>query len=177
VKKTNGLWKFNRTCQSRIGHIRAQHQLNEQRSFYQEQTSINRAIGNFNEEVARRAGLEAVDGIALMTRRMIGKQRAAFAGSGVSGDSPMMIVGETITMGSKQAQEAYFNSEVEAVNIRYKTYSAVSQSENAASSAKHQALQNTIGMAKQLLSLGEIGQYQKSTGVAPNFNIFKYWQK
>jgi len=148
----------------------------DQQSFYEEQSALNRQIGAFNAEVAMRTGIESVDAIAQMTRRLVGQQRASFAGRGISMDgSPMMILGETITMGSKKAQEAYFNAEVQATNARYNMLSAVSKADNLASQASYRSLSNTIDMAKQLMSLSNIGEYQKSTGVAPNFNIFKFW--
>jgi hypothetical protein len=158
-----------------FGAFKARQQSQQQQSFYNEQASINRALGAFNAEVALRTGEETVEGIALMTRKLLGQQRAAFAGRGISLEgSPMMLLGETITMGSKQAQQAYFNSEVQAVNARYNAITSVSKNENAADFAKFNALTNTINMAKQLMSLNTIDQYQKSTGVSPNFNIFKW---
>jgi hypothetical protein len=158
-----------------FGTFKARQQSLQQQSFYNEQASVNRALGAFNAEVALRTGEETVEGIALMTRRLLGQQRAAFAGRGISLEgSPMMLLGETITMGAKQAQQAYFNSEVQAVNARHNAVTAVAKNENAADFAKFNALTNTIGMAKQLTSLSTIAQYQKSTGVAPSFNLFKW---
>jgi hypothetical protein len=158
-----------------FGAFKAAQQSRRQQSFYEEQASVNRAIGAFNAEVAVRTGEEAVEGTALMTRKLLGQQRAAFAGRGISLEgSPMMLLGETITMGSKQAQQAYFNAEVQAVNAKYNTISSVAKNENMADFAKYRALTGTINLAQQLTGLSTIGQYQKSTGVAPNFNIFKW---
>ena len=159
-----------------FGAFRARQESSRQQSYYEEQSSINKTLGAFNAEVAMRTGSESVDGIAMMTRRLVGQQRAAFAGRGISLEgSPMMLLGESITMGKKQAQEAYFNAEVQAVNARYNTAGIVSKNENLALSAKYNVLTNTINMAQQLMSLSNISQYQKSTGVAPNFNIFKWF--
>lgn len=148
----------------------------QQQSFYEEQAALNRQIGAFNAEVAMRTGTESVDAIAQMTRKMIGQQRASFASRGISLEgSPMMILGETLTMGSKKAQEAYFNAEVQATNARYNMQATVSKANNLADAASYKSLTNTIDMAKQLMSLSSVNKYQESTGVAPDFNIFKFW--
>jgi hypothetical protein len=159
-----------------FGAFKGRQQSQDQESFYDIQTTINKGIGTFNAEVSLRTGTESVNGIALMTRKLLGEQRATFAGRGISLEgSPMILLGETVNMGKKQAQEAYFNSEVQAINARANTLGAVSRSENLANAAKFNTLTNTINMAQQIMSLSNIGQYYKSTGVAPNFNLFKWW--
>lgn len=149
----------------------------EKQSFYDEQASINKAIGAFNAEVAVRSGNASVSAIAQMTRRLVGEQRALFAGRGITLEgSPMMIIGDTITMGAKKAQEAYFNSEVEATNARYNMLSTVSKANSLASESKYNTISNTVGMARQLMSMSEISKYKESTGVEPTYNIFKFWK-
>jgi hypothetical protein len=160
-----------------FGAFKAREQSLKQQSYYDEQSEINRSIGAFNAEVELRTGAEAAEGIALMTRKLLGQQRAAFAGRGISLEgSPMMLLGETVTMGSKQAQQAYFNAEVQAVNAKYNAISAVSRNRNAADAAGYNALTNTINLARQLTSLSSISDYRENTGVSPNFNIFKWFR-
>lgn len=160
-----------------FGSVRGIEVSREQEGYYMRQAEINRQIGQFNYEVSMRQGKESVDAIATATRRLLGEQRASFAGRGIDLEgSPMMILGETLTMGSKQAQEAYFNAEVQATNALYNMNSEVMKSENAASQAKYEGLSNTVNLAKQLVGVKtNIDIYNASVGKssAAESNIFE----
>ncbi len=159
------------------GAFRGRQLSGRQEAHYQEQAELNRRIGAFNAEIAIRNGKEQAQGIAEMTRKLLGTQRALFAGRGLKMEgSPMMVLGETFTMGVKQAQEAIFNSEVEAENARYNSVSTVSRAQNMAAQSGFAKLSSTINIAQQAMSLGNIAKYQESTGVSPSFNIFKFWE-
>jgi hypothetical protein len=98
-----------------------------QEQHYNQQEEMNRQIGAFNAQVAERVGAENAAAIAMQTKRTLGEQRVEFARRGVSMEgSPMFVMGETMTMGAKQVQQAYFDGQVNKINAQFNAYTASS---------------------------------------------------
>jgi hypothetical protein len=135
-----------------IGLFSSKRESDRQVAMYEYQAQLNRQIGAFNAEVAMQNGVESVNSIALQTKRNLGRQMVSFANRGVSMEgSPMFVLGDTLTMGSKQAQEAYFNAEVQKTNYIYGAQTAGAQATSAAENARYQSLSKTIGIFQQFM--------------------------
>lgn len=127
-----------------------------QQSTYLYEASLNRQIGEFNAEIIDVMGQETVTGIAYETRRILGEQRASFSGRGITMEgSPMFVMGNTQTMGSKKAQEASFNSQVNKMNTLYAAERASANAMSRAESAQMQAKSAQMDTNRQL-----IGQFK-----------------
>jgi hypothetical protein len=71
----------------------------------------------FNQQVAEKTGIEGVDAILEATNQQISQTLVDFSTRGVLLDgSPMIILGKIEDMGTKKAQQFYFNTKVDAIN-------------------------------------------------------------
>jgi len=129
------------------------------------QASLNRKLGEFNASIAMRVGAGRARSTALMTRALIAEQRVTFASRGITSEgSPMLVMGETYSMGSRKVQEEWFNANVHAFQAHNAADAAVAQNLAMASNAVAQAgqqnvqaggaLRDTIGLAKQIAMQG-----------------------
>jgi len=133
-----------------FGSFSARNTYNRQAAHYEREAALNSQIGAFNAEVAERTGSESVAAIAHQTKKILGAQRNEFARRGISMEgSPMFVMGETITMGSKQAQEAYFNAQVRKTNALYASYGATATASANAERAHGGAMQENFNIFKQ----------------------------
>jgi hypothetical protein len=149
-----------------FGAFSSKNASNRQASIYEEQSALNRQIGAFNAEIAEKTGVEAVRAIAQQTKRVIGQQMVAFANRGITMEgSPMLVLGETLTMGSKHAQETYFNAEVKKINYLYAAQGASANAASAAESATAKATSSTIDIFKQFTEGAKLLQSSLSSGV------------
>jgi hypothetical protein len=150
---------------SLFGAFRSRNASNRQATIYEEQAALNRRIGQFNAEIAEKAGIESVQAVAQQTKRLLGAQMVAFSHRGISLEgSPMFVLGDTLTMGSKQAQEAYFNAEVSKTNYLYGAQSAVAQASSAAESARFKAMSSSLDIFKSFLQGAQMLKSQASIG-------------
>jgi hypothetical protein len=132
---------------------------------YDQQAALNRQIGAFNAEVAQRSGVEAVNAIALQTKRVVGEQMVSFANRGISMEgSPMYVIGDTLTMGSKRSQEAYLNSEVQRINYLYAAQGASATASAAAESASYKSLGKTVDIFKSFVEGAKLMNSMNSSG-------------
>lgn len=146
-------------------------------SDFEYQAALNRQLGQFNAEILQEAGDEAVKGIAAQANTVISKQKTMFAARGIKFEgSPMMVMGETATMGSKQSQKAYFNTQIQKVNYQYKSLMAQKKVEARVEEAKYGALASTIKTFKQIMNVNKMENSEEATVVAPNVNIFDFWK-
>jgi hypothetical protein len=121
----------------------------QQESAFLREAVLNKRIGIFNSEVANRTGMASVIGIMHETSSIMGKQIMAFSNRGISLEgSPMMVLGETVAMGEKRAQEAMFNADVQAINYRFHAEIAEQHALNGAEKAKASAMMQNINQAK-----------------------------
>ena len=135
-----------------FGAARSRNAANRQSDYYDREAALNRRIGAFNAEIAERIGAESVRGIAQQTKRILGAQKNEFARRGIAMEgSPMFVMGETITMGSKTAQEAYFNAQVNKVNAYHSAYRASAADMARAEDARMSAMTSNIGIFQQFL--------------------------
>ncbi len=115
---------------------------------YLQQAEINRQIGALNSEAANRAGTESMYAIIAQTKKMLGSQIVEFSNRGIDLEgSPMLVLGETATMGQAHAQQALFNARVNAINYELGAQSSVSNAMHQAETAKYNAassMMNTV---------------------------------
>lgn len=115
---------------------------------YLQQAEINRQIGALNAEAANRAGTESMYSIIAQTKKMLGSQIVAFSNRGIDLEgSPMMVLGETATMGQAHAQQALFNARVNAINYELGAQSAIGNAMHYAETSKYNAatsMMNTV---------------------------------
>ncbi len=148
-----------------------------QAAIYEEQARLNRQIGAFNAQISEASGIEAVNAIAKQTKRTLGEQKVAFSNRGISLEgSPMFVLGDTLTMGSEKAQEAYFNSQVQKINYQYAALGATATATARAEEAKYAGLQSTITAAQQVMGVLSNLNSASKLGISSGFNILKYWQ-
>lgn len=144
-----------------IGHRQAsrafdaqQRQYEDQERHYQEQMELNRKIGAFNADIAERSGMESMFSILTQTKQVLGKQVSEMRGRGVELDgSPMLVLGDTITMGTAEAQSAYFNAQVQKENYKLGAQNAVNQAASAAQSAHFGATSARYNSMNEKLSM------------------------
>jgi hypothetical protein len=151
-----------------FGLFNSKNESDRQATLYEQQAALNRQIGAFNAEVAQRSGVEAVNAVALQTKRLVGEQLLSFANRGISMEgSPMYVIGDTITMGSKRAQEEYFNSEVKRINYLFAAQGASATASAAAESASYHSLSKSVDIFKTFL---EGAKLMKSSSQRDNDN-------
>jgi len=156
-----------------FGANNARNAAKKQQAHYEEQARLNRAMGEFNVKAIRQTGQEMSIGAAKATRSMISAQRAIFSGRGITTEgSPMMVMGETASMGLQKIQNIYFSSQVQEVDARYRAQAAVAQAENAAEGANYQAKQSTMQMVKMALGGANIINDHLKKGTMPKFSEF-----
>jgi hypothetical protein len=154
-----------------FGSLVSRNAYNRQATLYEEQGALNRQLGRFNAEVSERTGLESVKAITEQTKKVLGEQALAFSNRGISLEgSPMFVLGETVTMGSKQAQEAYFNAEVQKVNALYASYGATSTASAQSESARGNAMVRSFDIFKGFLQGAKV--MKSSMVVNDSKNIF-----
>lgn len=135
-----------------FGTFSGRNAYNHQATVYEEQAALNKQIGLFNAEVAERTGVESVKAIAKHTKRLVGEQMVSFSNRGITMEgSPMFVLGDTVSMGSQQAQEAYFNAEVNKVNALYRAYGASTEASARAESAKGSAMAKSLDIFNQFM--------------------------
>lgn len=136
-----------------FGNISSRNAYRQQENSYLQQAELNKRIGQFNAEVAERTGTETMYAIVEQTKKLMGKQIVEFGNRGIDLDgSPMLVLGETATMGSAMAQSAYFNAQVQKVNYQLGASNAVNAALNGAEQARYGALSsmmNTVMGMKQ----------------------------
>lgn len=148
----------------------------KQASIYEEQAELNRQIGSFNAAVSELSGIKAVEGMAQQTKRMIGEQKVAFSNRGITLEgSPMLVLGDTLTMGAEKAQEEYFNAQVQKINYQYAAIGATATATSHAEEARYKGLSSTITAAKQIMGSPIISESLADMGVKQGVNILKYW--
>ena len=126
---------------------------------YLQQAEINRQIGALNSEAANRAGTESMYAIIAQTKKMLGSQIVEFSNRGIDLEgSPMMVLGETATMGQAHAQQALFNARVNAINYELGAQSSVSNAMHHAETAKYNAASSMMNAV---------------TGVADGYKLMK----
>jgi len=64
----------------------------------------------------------------------------------------MFIVGDTLTMGSKKAQEAYFNAQIQKTNYQYAAAGASSTAAANAENAAFKAKSETFNIFSRILN-------------------------
>lgn len=138
---------------SLYGNRQARSRFRKNMNVYQEQILINQEIGAFNATIADMTGREQVSAIALETKRLISEQRASFANRGIEfAGSPVFVLGDTYSMGSKKAQEAYFNAQVQKTNAQYNALTAMKHAEIKMEEAKWGARQQNLQLAQNIPS-------------------------
>lgn len=136
---------------SLYGAVTSRNAYNKQADVYEEQARLNREIGSFNAQVAVRTGNEAATNIFKQTQRLVGDQMAAYTKRNVALEgSSLFVIGDTIAMGSDQAQEAYFNAEVSRVNALYGANQAAMNAKAHAESARGLAKSKTLEIFSSL---------------------------
>jgi hypothetical protein len=135
-----------------FGSFSSRNAANRQATYSEQEAALNRRIGAFNAEIAERTGAESVQAIARQTKRTIGAQKNEFARRGISMEgSPMFVMGDTLTMGSKQAQEAYFNAQVNKINALHGAYKYSSADMKRAEDSRMSAMSSNIDIFKQFI--------------------------
>lgn len=121
----------------------------QQQGYYEWEAEINRKIGQLNAQAAEYAGNQAVSAIASQTKKILGKQLVEFSNRGVELEgSPLFVMGETETMGSREAQNAYFNAQVEKLNYQFRAEAAARGAQNRADEAKYGSYASMIDSMK-----------------------------
>lgn len=124
----------------------------EQAKEYEGQDVLNRQIGALNAAVVEYTGEETVSAILLETKKLMGAQRVMFARNGIEmSGSPMFVLGETFTMGSKRAQEAYFNMKIDKINKRYGAIEASAVARGNADRSRWNAKSESLNIFKQVI--------------------------
>lgn len=119
----------------------------QQQVAYYREAELNRRIGSLNSEAAERTGLLAVQGIQEQTKRLMSSQVNTFRSRGIDLEgSPMLVLGETVTMGEKQAQEAMFNAMVKEYNYQLSAETAAQHAMNKAETAQMTAMKSNLNM-------------------------------
>lgn len=136
---------------SLFGSISARNAARRQEVSYNEQAALNRKIGQFNAMIAERTGQIRMQAAIEMTKKTLASQIVEFSNRGVSLEgSPMLVLGETQTMGEAHAQEEYFNSQVNKINALYGAWTASKTAENNAENARYSALTSMVNTAKSV---------------------------
>ena len=121
----------------------------QQQGYYEWEAEINRRIGQLNAQAAEYSGKQAVSAIAAQTKKILGKQLVEFSNRGIELEgSPSFVMGETETMGSREAQNAYFNAQVEKLNYQYRAKAAAMGAQNRADEAKYGSYASMIDSIK-----------------------------
>ncbi|MBR1735197.1 MAG: hypothetical protein IJ730_07155 [Alphaproteobacteria bacterium] len=121
----------------------------EQQGYYEWEAEINRRIGQLNAQAAEYSGDQAVSAIAAQTKKILSKQFVEFSNRGIELEgSPALVLGETETMGSREAQNAYFNAQVEKINYLYKAEAASRSAQNRADEARYGSYASMIDSLK-----------------------------
>lgn len=125
----------------------------QQQESYLREAALNLQIGKLNSDVAEKTGMLLVQGIQEQTKRTIHTQVNIMRDRGIDLDgSPMLILGETATMGDKKAQEAMFNSMVQQYNYQLSAETAAQHAYSNAGKAyanSMQAMMSNINTVKQ----------------------------
>lgn len=130
-----------------FSHAKSRKAYRKQENSYNQQAELNRQIGAFNAEVAERTGEETVYAIVQETKKLLGKQIVEFSNRGIELEgSPMLVLGETATMGKAEAQNAYFNAQVNKINYQFGALGATATARNAAEQAKYGAMSSMVNM-------------------------------
>lgn len=118
----------------------------QQVAYYRE-AELNRRIGALNSEAAERTGLLAVQTIQEHTKRVMNAQVNIFRNRGIELEgSPMLVLGETVTTGEKQAKEAMFNAMVKQYNYQLSAETAAQHAMNNAERTQMKAMQSNLNM-------------------------------
>lgn len=135
-----------------FGNISSRNAYRRQENSYVQQAELNQRIGQFNAEIAERAGSESMYAILENTKRLMGKQIVEFGNRGIDLEgSPMLVIGETATMGAAEAQSAYFNAQVQKVNYKLGAQNAVNTALNGAENAKYGAMSSMLNTARGVM--------------------------
>ncbi len=130
-----------------FAHKKSREAYRKQENSYNQQAELNKQIGAFNAEVAERTGDETVYAIVQQTKKLLGKQIVEFSNRGIELEgSPMLVLGETLTMGKAEAQSAYFNAQVNKINYQFGAMGATATARNAAEQAKYGAMSSMVNM-------------------------------
>lgn len=117
----------------------------KQSGYYEWEAQLNRDIGALNAQAAQYSGEQAVSAIAAQTKKILSRQLVEFSNRGIELDgSPMFVMGEAETMGSRAAQNAYFNAQVEKLNYLYKAEAAVRAAKNKAEESQYSSYSSMI---------------------------------
>ncbi len=131
-----------------FSNISQRNEYRRQENSYLQQAELNKRIGQLNAEVAERTGTETMYAIVNQTKKMLGSNIVAWSNRGVELDgSPMLVLGEIATMGQAEAQNAYFNAQVQKINYQLNANQAVSSAMNSAEQAKYGAFSSMIQSA------------------------------
>lgn len=145
----------------------------EQASSYERQAEINRQIGAFNARAADIKTAETIQTYALNTRNVMDQQLLSFSNRGISLEgSPMLMLGETMTMGSKQAQEAAFDIQVKKINYQFAAQSAIAEANAKREIADYGAKSATTDIITQTLQSWGLVKSAEATGKAPSIGLF-----
>jgi len=121
----------------------------QQVNAYLREAALNKQIGTFNSEVANRTGMAAVQGIMHETSQLLSKQVNIMSNRGISLEgSPMLVLGETVAMGEKKAQEAMFNANVRGINHQFSAEIAAQHAITRAETANANAMIQSLNQAK-----------------------------
>lgn len=123
----------------------------QQQGFYEWEAGINQRIGQLNAQAAEFSGNQAVEAITAQTKKILGKQIIEFSNRGITLEgSPMFVMGETVTMGAREAQNAYFNAQVDKINYLYRAESAARSAQNRADEAKYGSYASMLDSIKSI---------------------------
>lgn len=143
-----------------------------QENTYVQQAEINRKIGLLNAEVADRTGTETTYAIIRQTKKMLGSNIVAWGNRGVSLEgSPMLVLGEIATMGEAEAQNAYFNAQVQKINYQLNTSQVVNSAISGAEQAKYGAFSSMIQSAMSLKQGFDMVKSMMASSNLNNMNI------
>ena len=125
----------------------------DQSSFYEWEAALNERIGDLNAKATEFTGEQAISAIAAQTKAIMSKQIVEFSNRGIELDgSPMLIIGDTYTMGSKHAQNISFNSQVQKANYMLQANVAVNAAKAKAEEAKFAAYGSMVDSVKGVMS-------------------------
>lgn len=133
---------------SLFGHHQSRKAYKQQAGQIAEQRKLNEEVAAFNKSVMEQMYPETVEAIKLETRNAMARQLIAFAHSGAdpSKSSPYMVFGETLRMGTKRLQEAYFNYNVDLKNEEFRAKGVLNSLDSEAINARYNARRASLGM-------------------------------
>lgn len=157
---------------SLFGSISARNAARRQEASYNEQAALNRKIGQFNAMIAERTGQLRMQAAIDMTKRTLATQMVEFSNRGISLEgSPMLVLGETQTMGEANAQEEYFNSQVNKINALFGAWTASKTAESNAENARYTALSSMVNTVKTVAQGLNLAKSMMNSSTAENSSM------